>query len=185
MYYGHFEVASSYFLLKDSCKNFPCQFRHCGSQFVIMKLNLTLALRHIKSLYIDTSLLKKQSLSDLLIWHSRTKCFSSSISLQMGHFLSATGVLGMVCLPLSISSICELQRNFAIAWRYFASLTRYRYGSIDIGIDMVPYGSMLLCDRSVVYTYAQLLSRWNISHVIVGIQRKDISRNNKSFQFKC
>ena len=117
---GHFEVASSYFPLNNSCKNSLSQFRHCGSLFVIMKLNLTLASRHIKSLYIDTSLLKKQSLSDLLIWRSRTKCFSSSISLQMGHFLSATGVLGLVCLPLSISSICELQRNFAIEWWYFA-----------------------------------------------------------------
>ena len=37
-------------------------------------------------LYIDTSLLKKQSLSDLLIWHSRTKCLSLSISLQWGIF---------------------------------------------------------------------------------------------------
>ena len=95
-----------------------------------MKLNLTLASRHIKSLYIDTSLLKKQSLSDLLIWHSRTKCFSSSISLQMGHFLSATGVLGLVCLPLSISSICELQRNFAIEcnWILFnTKMPSYQY----------------------------------------------------------
>ena len=49
----------------------------------------------------------------------------------MGHFLSATGVLGPLCLPLSISSICELQSNFAIEWRYFAFLTRYRYDSVE------------------------------------------------------
>ena len=94
-----------------------------------MKLNLTLASRHTKSLYIDTSLLKKQSLYDLLIWHSRTKCLSSSISLQMGHFPSATGVLGLVCLP----------HHFTIEWRYCAFLTRYRYGSVEWSNFIVLY----------------------------------------------
>ena len=49
----------------------------------------------------------------------------------MGHFPSAAGVWGLVCLPISISSICELQRNFAIEWRYLGFLIRYRYGSIE------------------------------------------------------
>ena len=94
--------------------------------------------RQIKS-YIDISLLKKA----ISFWYFNgtihNKMFFIVNFFTNGAFISATGVLGLVCLPLSISNICELQRNFAIEWRCCAFLTRYRYGSIEYSDMIVLY----------------------------------------------
>ena len=68
----------------------------------------------MKSLYINDTFSKKHSLSALLIMHFKTKCLSSSISSHIRHFLSATGVFGLVCRPLSISNACELHSNLQL-----------------------------------------------------------------------
>ena len=39
------------------------------------------------------------------------------------------GSAGRVCLPLSISRLCELDRNFEIAFLNLKSSTRHRYGA--------------------------------------------------------
>ena len=59
--------------------------------------------------------------------HSITKCCSSSNTWHLGHNLSSSGVLGLVCLPRSTSKACELVLNFDIAvlYRGFLTLTRY------------------------------------------------------------
>ena len=100
---------------------------HCSST----KWNLCLASRHVNSPHIDDTFPKNHSLSAFFTIQSKTKCFSSSISLHIRHFLLATGVLGLVCRPLSISNRCELHRNFAIEEQYCGFLKRYRYDSIE------------------------------------------------------
>ena len=58
---------------------------------------------------------------------------------QCLHFLSATGVLGLVCRPLSVSNVCELQRNLAMAPRYRYFITRYEWGSITYSYLIIVY----------------------------------------------
>ena len=123
--------------MKELCRNIPSHFKHRGSLLVIITWNLCSASRHVNTPYIDYTFPKNHSLSALFTIQSKTKCFSSSISLHIRHFLLATGVLGLVCRPLSISNKCELHRNFAIEWRYCDFLTWYRYGSIDYSYFIV------------------------------------------------
>ena len=110
--------------------NLPSHFKSCGLQFVIIKLNFSTSFRYVNSSYVCTILSKKVFLSIKFILQFNKKCSSSSMTSHIRHFLSATGVLGLVCRPLSIARVCELQRNFEIASRYRSFLTRYRYGSI-------------------------------------------------------
>ena len=57
------------------------------------------------------------------------KCLSSSITLHLEHSLSYRGVLGLVCMPRSISRGWELDRIFVIAFRYLESFTKSRFVS--------------------------------------------------------
>ena len=103
-----------FLVIKESCKNLPTHFKQSGSFVVMIKRNLYSALRLVNSSYFRETFPRNKSLSALLTIHSKTKCLSSSISSHTGHFLLATGVLGLVCRPLSISNKCELHRSFAI-----------------------------------------------------------------------
>ena len=88
--------------------NLPSHFKSCGLQFVIIKLNFSTSFRYVNSSYVCTILSKKVFLSIKFILQFNKKCSSSSMTSHIRHFLSATGVLGLVCRPLSIARVCEL-----------------------------------------------------------------------------
>ena len=101
-------------------------------------LRVWVALCHYKGKFIDiiqirkfvvrlNNFIPKNIFSIKLILQFNKKCSSSSITSHIRHFPSTTGVLGLVCWPLSIARVCELQRNFEIASRYWSFLTWYIY----------------------------------------------------------
>ena len=94
----------------------------------IIKVNFSTWFRCVNSSYVGTILSKYIFLYQINFTIQQWHTFSMTSHIK--HLQSATGVLGLVCRPLSIALACELPRNFEIASRYWSFSTRYRYGLI-------------------------------------------------------
>ena len=115
------------FVWKASYTNFANKFWIFGSVLCNKNTKASFTFLLLNSGYVVIMLLIKTRLCVSYSVHSITKCCSSSNTWQLGHNLSSSGVLGLVCLPRSTSKACELVLSFDIAalYRGFLTLTRY------------------------------------------------------------
>ena len=68
----------------------------------------------------------------------------SSRTPHLGHSLSVMGVRGLVCLPLSISWLCELDRNFEITFLNLKSSTRHKYDNAIHNDCIIHYSGVII-----------------------------------------
>ena len=113
------------------------------------------------------------------------KCFSSSMTWHVSQILSLIGVLGLVCRPFSMPSVCELILNWLRHLRYFILFTSKRYGSIlNVNILNLYFAACTITsisdvDFSHVYTHMYvnitLLTRWICQYILITVYHKAVT----------
>ena len=106
--------------------NFAVHVITWASLFCIKNVNFSMWSRVAKLGYLFWIRRRKSWRSSAKMWQHNRKWHSSSKTWHTLQFLCSTGVVGLVCRPLSTSKVWELVLNFVKAFRYLGFLTQSR-----------------------------------------------------------